>query len=304
MQKENDKKKDKDTTNQETANQETANQETTSKESASQESASQELGKQETGIMESENKVTKTKENEVDEIKRKEIDNKEAVVILNNVKKSYKIGEKNFLVLAGVNLQIVKGEFLAIVGKSGSGKSTLLNLMGGIDFPTEGKVVVNGKELNGLREKQLSRFRGENIGFVFQSYQLMPTLTVIENVIMPMDFSKRIPASQRRERAMTLLEKVGMATHADKFPSALSGGEQQRVAIARALANNPDIIFADEPTGNLDSNTSEEIFHLLKDFSDGGKSIIMVTHNNELAERCQRVIKISDGQIIEDILKQ
>jgi putative ABC transport system ATP-binding protein len=226
--------------------------------------------------------------------------NNETLIQLENVKKLYTLGEKGFWALKGVNLQITRGEFIAIVGKSGSGKSTLLNLLGGIDSPTEGRIIVNGKAINGLREDQLSRFRGENIGFVFQFFQLMPTLNALENVLMPMDFSKRIPASERRKRAINLLTKVGMESHADKFPSALSGGEQQRIAIARALANNPDIIFADEPTGNLDSNTSEDIFLLLKSLTDDGKNVIMVTHNQELAERCQRIIKLCDGQIIED----
>jgi putative ABC transport system ATP-binding protein len=229
-----------------------------------------------------------------------QIAEKEAVIKLENVKKMYSIGEKGFWALKGVDLEIKKGEFIAIVGKSGSGKSTLLNLLGGIDSPTEGRITVNGKEVNGLKENQLSRFRGENIGFVFQFFQLIPTLTVIENVIMPMDFSKRIPKSKRGERAKSLLVKVGMGSHADKFPSALSGGEQQRIAIARALANDPDIIFADEPTGNLDSNTAEDIFKLLKALTVEGKSVIMVTHNNELAKRCGRTIKISDGLIIKD----
>jgi len=229
---------------------------------------------------------------------------KEAVIILENVKKMYSIGEKGFWALKGVDLLIKKGEFIAIVGKSGSGKSTLLNLLGGIDSPTQGRIIVNGKEVNSLKENQLSRFRGENIGFVFQFFQLMPTLTVLENVIMPMDFSKRIPKSKRKERAKSLLVKVGMGSHADKFPSALSGGEQQRVAIARALANDPDIIFADEPTGNLDSNTAEDIFELLKSLTAEGKNVIMVTHNHELAERCERTITISDGQIIKDTQKE
>ncbi len=225
---------------------------------------------------------------------------RKAVIVLENVKKRYTVGEKDFWALRGLDLKINPGEFIAIVGKSGSGKSTLLNLLGGIDTPTEGRILVNDKEINLLKERQLSRFRGENIGFVFQFFQLMPTLTVLENVIMPMDFSKRIPSSKRRERAKALLVKVGMEAHIDKFPAALSGGEQQRVAIARALANDPDIIYADEPTGNLDSNTSEEIFTLLKSLTEEGKNVIMVTHNNELAERCKRIIRISDGQIIED----
>lgn len=154
-----------------------------------------------------------------------------------------------------------------------------------------------------MKENQLSRFRGENIGFVFQFFQLMPTLTVLENVLMPMDFSNKIMTSKRRERGKMLLNKVNLLSHADKYPSSLSGGEQQRVAIARALANDPDIIFADEPTGNLDTNTAEEIFNLLKSITEEGKNVIMVTHNKELADRCQRTIEISDGQIVEDITK-
>lgn len=226
--------------------------------------------------------------------------NKNAVIKLENVKKMYTTGEQSFWALKGLNMHIEKGEFIAIVGKSGSGKSTLLNLLGGIDSPTEGRIIVNGKEISSLGENQLSRFRGNNIGFVFQFFQLMPTLSVLENVIMPMDFLQRIPALKRKERAKSLLEKVGMGAHSDKFPSALSGGEQQRVAIARALANDADIIFADEPTGNLDCNTSEDIFHLLKALTADGKNIIMVTHNNELAERCGRIIRISDGRITLD----
>jgi len=227
----------------------------------------------------------------------------EMVIQLENVKKMYKAGGLDFWALKGLNLQISKGEMIAIVGKSGSGKSTLLNLLGGIDTPTDGKIIVNGVEINSLRENQLTRFRGENMGFVFQFFQLMPTLTVLENVLMPMDFSKRIPSSKKQARAMSLLVKVGMEAHAQKFPAALSGGEQQRVAIARALANDPDIIFADEPTGNLDSHTADDIFSVLKSLSDEGKSIIMVTHNIELAERCPRIIKISDGEIVEDSAK-
>jgi putative ABC transport system ATP-binding protein len=228
----------------------------------------------------------------------------ETVIKLEHVKKMYTLGEKGFWALKGIDLEIAKGEFTAVVGKSGSGKSTLLNLLGGIDSPTEGRIIVNGNVINGLKENQLSRFRGENIGFVFQFFQLMPTLTALENVLMPMDFLKRIPVSKRRERASLLLKKVGMEEHADKFLSSLSGGEQQRIAIARALANNPDIIFADEPTGNLDSNTSEEIFQLLKSLTDEGKNVIMVTHNNELAKRCKRTITISDGQITEDLAQE
>jgi len=225
---------------------------------------------------------------------------KNCVIEIRNVSKKYTLGEKSFLALDHVDLAVRKGEYIAIVGKSGSGKSTLLNLLGGIDSPTEGSILINGEDISAMGEKKLSRFRGENIGFVFQFFQLMPTLTVLENVIMPMDFSRRIPSAEKKARARSLLTKVGMASHADKFPSALSGGEQQRVAIARALANDPDIVFADEPTGNLDSKTSDDIFALLKSLTDEGKNVIMVTHNNELAERCGRTIQIQDGIILRD----
>ena len=229
---------------------------------------------------------------------------KNCVIEIRNVSKKYTLGEKSFLALDQVDLTVGKGEYIAIVGKSGSGKSTLLNLLGGIDSPTEGSILINGEDISAMGEKKLSRFRGENIGFVFQFFQLMPTLTVMENVIMPMDFSRRIPSAEKNARAKSLLAKVGMASHADKFPSALSGGEQQRVAIARALANDPDIVFADEPTGNLDSKTSDDIFELLKSLTDEGKNVIMVTHNNELAERCGRTIQIQDGIILRDRVKQ
>lgn len=224
----------------------------------------------------------------------------DAVITMENVGKMYRMGEKEYWALKRINLQVRRGEFIAIVGKSGSGKSTLLNLLGGIDKLTEGRISLNGREINNWRENQLSRMRGMNIGFVFQFFQLMPTLTVLENVIMPMDFSGQIPASQRKARAEILLAKVAILDQAGKFPAALSGGEQQRVAIARALANDPQIILADEPTGNLDTRTAEDIFNLLEDLTAEGKNVIMVTHNYELAARCSRVIRILDGLIIED----
>lgn len=227
--------------------------------------------------------------------------NQGVMLRIENVIKQYKIGEKGFLALKGVNLTVIKGEFLAIVGKSGSGKSTLLNLLGGIDKPTTGKIIIDGNIISSMGENRLSRFRGENIGFVFQFFQLMPTLTVLENVIMPMDFSKKIPTTKRKERALMLLAKVGVSDHAHKFPASLSGGEQQRVAIARALSNDPEIILADEPTGNLDSQTADDIFSLLESLTQEGKNVIMVTHNGELAEKCGRIIRIRDGLIIEDV---
>lgn len=229
------------------------------------------------------------------------IEHQKAVLRIENVVKEYKIGEKGFFALKGINLTVIKGEFLAIVGKSGSGKSTLLNLLGGIDKPTTGKIIINENEISNMGENRLSRFRGENIGFVFQFFQLMPTLTILENVIMPMDFSRKIPANKRKERALMLLSKVGVSDHAHKFPASLSGGEQQRVAIARSMSNDPKIILADEPTGNLDSQTADDIFSLLENLTKEGKNVIMVTHNGELAEKCGRIIRIRDGLIIEDV---
>jgi putative ABC transport system ATP-binding protein len=226
----------------------------------------------------------------------------QATICVENAMKEYELGEKGFMALKGVNLTIGKGEFLAVVGRSGSGKSTLLNLLGGIDRPTSGKITVNGNELGSMGENRLSRFRGENIGLVFQFFQLMPTLTVFENVRMPMDFLGKVPASKRKERTEMLLSKVGLLKHAGKLPSALSGGEQQRVAVARALSNDPGILLADEPTGNLDTQTADDVFKLLESLSYEGKNVVMVTHNDELAEKCRRIVRIQDGMIMEDVL--
>jgi putative ABC transport system ATP-binding protein len=227
----------------------------------------------------------------------------ETVYSIANIKKQYEMLGSGYWALRGINLQISRGEFVAIVGKSGSGKSTLLNMLGGIDKQTEGSVTVNGQAIDNMSENRLSRFRGQNIGFIFQFFQLMPTLTCLENVLLPMDFMKKIPAGVRRQRAKDLLQKVGVLEHACKFPSALSGGEQQRVAIARALANDPAIILADEPTGNLDSQTSEDIFRMLRALADEGKNVVMVTHNEELAARCDRIVRIRDGLIVSDTKK-
>lgn len=217
-----------------------------------------------------------------------------------NLGKTYGTGSVGYEALKNVAVDIYEGELVSIVGKSGSGKSTLLHLLGGIDTATNGIVTVAGNDLHRMDENRLSGFRRDNVGFVFQFFQLMPTLTVLENVILPMDFSRRLRPKDRKEHAMKLLNDVGMRSHVDKFPSELSGGEQQRVAIARALANDPPILFADEPTGNLDSRTSEDVFELLSSLARQGKSIVMVTHNEELASRTTRKINIHDGQIVSD----
>ncbi len=223
------------------------------------------------------------------------------VIRVTNAGKTYGSGELGFEALKGVTADFSEGEFVAIAGKSGSGKSTLLHLIGGIDTPTKGSVVVAGNDLSHMDENHLSGFRRDNVGFVFQFFQLMPTLSVLENVVLPMDFSRRLSPSARRERALELLGKVGMYSHAGKFPASLSGGEQQRVAIARALANDPAILLADEPTGNLDSRTAEDVFLLLESLAAEGKLIVMVTHNEELAGRSSRRINIHDGRIVSDL---
>jgi len=203
-----------------------------------------------------------------------------------------------FDALAGIELEISRGEFVAIAGKSGSGKSTLLNLVGGIDRPSNGTVSVNGTQLTGLNERELSAWRCRNIGFVFQFFQLLPSLTVAENVMLPMDFRRAVPASQRRARALELLDSVGVADQRDKLPATLSGGQQQRVAIARALANDPPVILADEPTGNLDSHTSAAILRLFAKLAAEGRTVVVVTHERDITGLVDRTVELADGTIL------
>src|SRR5947207_2415769 len=205
------------------------------------------------------------------------------------VVKAYPMGNREYMALRGVDLTLYAGEFTAIVGPSGSGKSTVLNMITGIDRPTRGQVVMGGMPLHLLSENELAQWRGANIGIVFQFFQLLPTLTALENVMLPMDFLDSYRGS-RRERAMSLLARVGLQNHADHLPSELSGGEQQRVAIARALANDPPIVIADEPTGNLDTTTGHNIMALLRELSQQGKSVVFVTHDPVLAANAQRVV--------------
>ncbi len=222
---------------------------------------------------------------------------------LQNVTKAYKMGKREYQALRGVDLSIEPGEFVAIVGPSGSGKSTILNMLTGIDRPTNGTVQVGGVNLAKMSENELAKWRGVQIGIVFQFFQLLPTLTALENVALPMHLRGRksqYKNSERTARAMANLEMVGMADHAQHLPSELSGGEQQRVAVARALANDPPIIVADEPTGNLDSQTGEMIFDIFRDFSRQGKTVIYVTHDNYLATQANRLIQVRDGKILSD----
>ena len=197
-----------------------------------------------------------------------------------------------------VNLALPAGEFIAIVGKSGSGKSTLINLIAGIDRPSAGAVLVDGTAVQSLDESRLAAWRGRHVGVVFQFFQLLPTLTVLENVMLPMDFCNTYAPAPARERGLHLLQQVGIAEQAHKLPSALSGGQQQRAAIARAMANDPPLIVADEPTGNLDSQTADAVVALLASLAAGGKSVLMVTHERDVSAIANRVVTLSDGRVV------
>jgi ABC-type lipoprotein export system ATPase subunit len=216
--------------------------------------------------------------------------------------KTYHTTAGDFPALKEIDLQVDGGEFVAVIGKSGSGKSTLVNMITGIDRPTAGEVLVGDTSVGTLSEGQLAQWRGRTIGVIFQFFQLLPTLTVVENVMLPMDFCHMYTMRERRERAMHLLEQVDVADHAHKLPSAVSGGQQQRVAIARALANDPPILAADEPTGNLDSKTADSVFRLFEGLVAEGKTILMVTHDRDLSRRASRTVMLSDGEIIEEFL--
>lgn len=222
------------------------------------------------------------------------------MIDLRDVHKYYKTAIGDYHALKSVELQIFAGEFVSVIGKSGSGKSTLLNMITGIDRPTTGEVYVNGMAVHGLNENKMARWRGKNLGIVFQFFQLLPTISVIENIMLPMDFCRTYPMREREQRALSLLEMVELADHAYKLPTALSGGQQQRVAIARALANDPPVVIADEPTGNLDSKTADSVFELFNDLVAQGKTIIVVTHDSGLAKRTHRTALIADGEIVNE----
>jgi len=220
------------------------------------------------------------------------------MLIARDVTKEYKSGEQNIAVLRDVSFTIEQGDFVAIVGPSGSGKTTLLGLLAGLDTPTRGTVVLDDSDLTKLSENDRARLRGEKVGFVFQSFQLIPTLTAQENVQVPLELRGTAGAT---ERARELIDRVGLTGRGHHFPTQLSGGEQQRVAIARAFANSPKILFADEPTGNLDNATGHRIFELLQSLnSEGGSTIVLVTHDISLASRASRIIRLLDGAVVED----
>jgi putative ABC transport system ATP-binding protein len=222
------------------------------------------------------------------------------LIQLQDVVKKYPVGGGEVEVLKGINLEIGRGEFVSVMGPSGSGKSTLINMITGIDRLSTGEIRVDGNPIHQFSEDQLARWRGRSIGVIFQFFQLIPTLTILENVILPMDFCGVNPAGGRADRARHLLERVGIPEQAGKLPSELSGGQQQRAAIARALANDPPLLVGDEPTGNLDRRTAGEMFALFESLRDEGKTILIVTHDPELSTRTRRVIRLLDGQIADD----
>jgi len=219
---------------------------------------------------------------------------------MHGVGKDYPVAGGHFTALRGIDLDIAGRECVAIVGKSGSGKTTLINLLTGIDRPSHGELEVGGQRIDRLGEDQLARWRGRQVGVVFQFFQLLPVLSVIENVMLPMDFCGAIPVEQRRPRALELLQRLDIADQADKLPTDLSGGQQQRAAIARALANDPPILVADEPTGNLDSVTSDAVMEFLSGLASDGKTVVTVTHERSLSRFFTRVIGLADGTILSD----
>jgi putative ABC transport system ATP-binding protein len=223
----------------------------------------------------------------------------DAVELIDLVK-TYPLAAGEVVAVDHLSLDIAQGEFVAVVGRSGSGKTTLLNLLAGIDRPTSGTIRVAGADLGSLSESGLAAWRGRNVGLVFQFFQLLPTLTVIENVMLPMDFARQIPAGERPRRARQLLERVGIGNQADKLPATLSGGQQQRAAIARAMANDPPILMADEPTGNLDSITADAVLKLFADLNAEGQTIVVVTHERDIRAIAGRQVTLRDGRIVED----
>jgi putative ABC transport system ATP-binding protein len=222
------------------------------------------------------------------------------IIEVKDVVKNFKVGDGEVTILKGISFDVKPGEFVSIVGPSGNGKSTLLNMITGIDRPSDGQVIVTGREVHKMSENKLASWRGEHVGIIFQFFQMLPALSLLQNVILPMDFANKYSPKERRERAMNLLETVGLADQAEKLPSMVSGGQQQRAAIARALANDPPLLVGDEPTGNLDTRTATDVFELFSKHVEQGKTMIMVTHDKELAKRVPRLVEITNGKITRD----
>ncbi|MBN1231364.1 MAG: ABC transporter ATP-binding protein [Anaerolineales bacterium] len=224
----------------------------------------------------------------------------ENLIDLRGVSRIYQGPAGDINALKEVNLKVSGGEFVGVKGPSGSGKSTLLNMITGIDRPSHGDIYITGENIVDFNENELARWRGKNVGVIFQFFQLLPTLTIIENVMLPMDFCRVWETKERPDRALELLERVNLADQAHKLPSTLSGGQMQRAAIARALANDPPLIVADEPTGNLDSKTADKIFELFENLVSRGRTFLMVTHDNNLASRIPRVLQVLDGELFDN----
>jgi putative ABC transport system ATP-binding protein len=223
------------------------------------------------------------------------------LIELQQLAKTYRTPSGPFNALHEIDLRIQAGEFVAVVGRSGSGKTTLLNIIAGIDRPTRGTIAVDGTRVDSLSESQLAVWRGGTIGLVFQFFQLLPTLTIVENVMLPMDFVERIPVAERRPKALELLDRVGIVDQANKLPTTLSGGQQQRAAIARALANEPPILMADEPTGNLDETTRNSVLELFAKLNADGHTIIVITHERDISRYTDRLVTLVDGRVTEDV---
>ncbi len=223
----------------------------------------------------------------------------ERLIEVRNLMKIYNPGENEVRALNDISLQIAKGEFVAVIGQSGSGKSTFMNMLGCLDVPTSGSYFLNGRDVAGLSDDELSEIRNREIGFIFQGFNLIPNLTALENVELPLIY-RNVPAARRRELSVASLKKVGLENRMEHKPSEMSGGQQQRVAIARALAAAPPMILADEPTGNLDSASSKEIMQILRGLHEEGRTVILITHDNKIAESAKRVIRIMDGKVVSD----
>ncbi|MCE5207551.1 MAG: ABC transporter ATP-binding protein [Chloroflexi bacterium] len=226
--------------------------------------------------------------------------NIKCLIQMKDITKVFHTGGMDFVALNNISIDFYAGEFVSVVGKSGSGKSTLANMITGIDHPTQGSVTIAGIPIHNLKESPMSIWRGKNLGIVFQFYQLLPTLSLLENVMLPMDFCNTYPQSDREPRARDLLDMVGLADFASKIPAAVSGGQQQTAAIARAMANDPPILIADEPTGNLDSKTAEAVFELFSNLVAKGKTVVMVTHDPGLAAKTDRVVHLHDGRLAQN----
>lgn len=225
------------------------------------------------------------------------------MISLTNIVKRYMMGEEEIMALAGVDLSIQHNEYVALIGPSGSGKSTLMNLLGCLDTPSEGKYILNGRDTSTMNDNELAAVRNQEIGFIFQSFHLLPRMSVLQNVMQPLVY-RGIPAGERAKMAAHSLNKVGLADRMTHRPNQLSGGQRQRVAIARALVGNPSILLADEPTGNLDSKTSAEIMALFDELHQQGQTVIVVTHEPDIAAHCHRTLRVSDGKIVQDSINK